>query len=86
MDNFRLFVFDILTFRALLRREASRKLQRLVGERRQVEPVLVVVGDPRTGRHGQDSLAALHRHPEQFDRFRTQVSGTSVTQVAGHLI
>lgn len=38
---------------ALLRREARGILESLVGERRQMEPVLVVVAQPRPARHGQ---------------------------------
>ena len=50
-----------------------------------MEPVLVVVRDPRPGGHREDRLAALHVHPEELDGAGADVAGASVGQVAGHL-
>ena len=75
-----------LTFRTLLRRKSSGVFQRLVRQRGQVEPVLVVVGQPGARRHGENGFGALHGHAEQLDGLRTQVTGSGVAQVTGDLI
>ena len=53
----------------------------VIGERREVEPVAVVVGDPGPAGHGQHRLSSLHRHPEVLHRPGPDVSGPGVAEV-----
>ena len=67
--------------RALLGGEARGEFESVVGERREVEPVAVVVGDPGPAGHGQHRLSSLHRHPEVLHRPGPDVSGPGVAEV-----
>ena len=73
-------------FGTLFRRETGSVLERLVGKRSEMEPVLVRVGKPSAARHSQHRVVALHADAEEFDRLGTQVTSTSVREIASYRV
>lgn len=71
------------TLGTLLGAETRCELQALVGQRGQVEAILIVIRQPRSAAHRQHRLVALHLYAKELDRARAEITSSRVRQVPG---